>query len=128
LIRNYQIINLILAGITGMIFLYSGIFSAERDNHPIPCYYKKATGEECRTCGFSNAFSELVRGNISKAMEHNSLAGPVFLFFLLQFLLRMGLWVFLNRKPHLGRHVLLFDIPFSVLLFFWSFRELMVFW
>lgn len=124
----YTIINLIFAGIIGAIFLYSGIFSSAEDNHPVPCVHKQLTGEECRTCGFSNAFSELVRGNFSEAKSFNPIAPQVFIFFLLQLMMR-GFFLLMATKFHGNlKEIILADVIFSVILFLWTFRQLLVFW
>jgi hypothetical protein len=124
----YTIINLIFAGIIGVIFLYSGIFSSAEDNHPVPCVHKQVTGEECKTCGFSNAFSELVRGNFSEARSFNPIAPQVFIFFLLQFLMR-GFFLLMSFKFQESlKGIILADLIFSSVLFLWTFRQLLVFW
>lgn len=124
----YTIINLAFAGIIGIVFLYSGIFSSAEDNHPVPCVHKELTGEDCKTCGFSNAFSEMVRGNLKEARAFNPIAPSVFVFFLLQFFLR-GIFLSLyGWFPAQKKSIILADKILSVTLFFYTFRQLLIFW
>lgn len=124
----YTIINLTFAGIIGIIFLYSGIFSSAEDNHPIPCVHKELTGEDCKTCGFSNAFSEMVRGNLKEARSFNPIAPSVFIFFLVQFFLR-GIFLAIYAKfPTQQKAIISGDVILSGVLFLYAFRELLIFW
>jgi len=124
----YTIINLTFAGIIGIVFLYSGIFSSAEDNHPVSCVHKELTGEDCKTCGFSNAFSEMVRGNLKEARAFNPIAPSVFVFFLLQFFLRGVFLSLYGWLPAQKKSIILADTILSVTLFFYTFRQLLIFW
>ena len=126
--KPYNKINLIFAGIIVMIFVYSGIFSAEKSNHPVQCVHERLTGEPCPTCGLSNSFSEIIRLNFENAREWNQNGIPIFLFFLIQFLLRIGITIIYQNEIFSIKKILYFDISFSIVLFIVCFRRLLAFW
>jgi hypothetical protein len=99
-IKPYFIINLVLAGLIGLAFLYSGIFSAERDNHPVPSFYEEITGKPSPSAGMSRAFSEIIRGNINSARQYNPDSPMIFAFFIIQGIQRLtvSLLLLLARK------------------------------
>jgi len=118
-INNYKIINLLFAGIFGMVFLYSGIFSAQKNNHPIPsaCVIKP-----CASTGLSRAFSEIVRLNFNSAKKYNKNAISIFIFFLIQFILRFIIIKLLNKNN--VKTLLFYDITFSIIFYIYSFSGL----
>lgn len=101
-IKPYLIVNLVLAGVCGLIFLYSGIFSAEKDNHPLPSFYEKITGHPSPSSGMSRAFSEIIRGNIASARRYNPDSVRIFAFFLIQGLQRIAVSLILIRIGRVG--------------------------
>ena len=107
-----------------MIFLYSGLFSAEKDNHPIPSFYEELTGETSASSGLSRSFSEIVRGRFASAREYNQNGIPVFLFFFIQFFQRLGISLILHRKYINANKIVIPDSVFSVLLFLFCFKDL----
>jgi hypothetical protein len=126
--KPYNKINLILAGIIIMIFIYSGIFSPQENKYPVQCIHEKILGKPCPTCGISHSFSEILRGNFKKAREWNRNGIPIFLFFFIQLAIRVTI-TFLNQKEVFpSKGILYFDIAFSLLLFIFCFRRLLPFW
>lgn len=95
--RPYLIINFILAGVIAFIFIYSGIFSAQKDNHPLPSFFEEATGQPAPSSGMSRAFSEIIRGDIPSARQYNADAPLVFAFFLIQLFQRLGISLILIK-------------------------------
>jgi len=126
--KPYNKINLIFAGIIIMIFVYSGIFSAEESNHPVQCVHEKLTGEPCPTCGLSKSFSEIIRFNFKEAKQWNQNGMPVFLFFLVQLVLRIGITPLHQKEVFSIRQLLIADVTFSIVLFITCFRRLLAFW
>jgi hypothetical protein len=126
--NTYHKINLIFAGIIIMIFVYSGIFSAEESNHPVQCFHEQITGKPCPTCGLSNSFSEIVRFHFEEAKEWNQNGIPVFLFFLIQLLLRIGIIPIHHNRLLPFKQILFFDVAVSIVLFIICFRRLLAFW
>lgn len=118
-VNNYKIINIIFAGIFGIVFLYSGIFSAQKNNHPIPsaCVVKP-----CTSTGLSRGFSEMLRLNISSAKQYNKHVVSVFLFFVIQFLLRLAIVFYINKKN--AKTIMFIDIPVVVVLYLYCFSGL----
>ncbi len=127
-IRPYFVLNVFFAGIILLIFLYSGIFSAQKDNHPIPSYYEVISGKTSPTSGLSRSFSEILRGNFQKAREWNINGILIFLFFLVQFFLRILISWLIFRTNVKIRYLVLTDSIFSILLFVWSYQNLIPFW
>ncbi len=124
----YNKINLIFAGIIILMILYSGIFSPEKSNYPVPCVHEKLTGQPCPTCGISHSFSEIIRGDFEKAREWNRNGIPIFMFFFIQLIMRIGITV-INQKTRVPIKTLLYvDVSVSLLLFIYCFRRLLLFW
>lgn len=102
--KPYFILNLILAGVILLIMGYSLFYSPDENRYPVPCVHEKLTGEPCPSCGLSHAFSLIVRGRISEAMEWNSYSMRVFIFFAVQLLMRFGMaLVTVKRNTDLQR-------------------------
>jgi hypothetical protein len=120
--RPYYIVNLLLAGIITMVFVYSGFFSAKEDNYPVPSFYEKITGESAPSDGLSRAFSEIVRGNLVSARAYNRDSLLIFSFFLIQLIQRILVTFLLYKQiPH--THFLLSaDLAISILLFLFCFK------
>ena len=120
--RPYCIVNLLLAGIIMMVFIYSGLFSAREDNHPVPSFYEKITGEPAPSAGLSRAFSEIVRGNLVSARAYNRDSLLIFSFFLIQLILRILVTFLLYKQiPH-THYLLSADLAISILLFLFCFK------
>jgi len=126
--KPHNRINLIFAGIIILVFVYSGIFSAQKNNHPVPCIHEKILGKPCPTCGISHSFSEIIRGNFKEAKEWNRNGIPIFLFFFIQLIMRVGITILNQKKIVSGKTILYFDVVFSLLLFIVCFRRLIPFW
>ena len=123
---SYNIINLIIAGVIIVIFIYSGIFSASENAYPVQCVHEKVSGLSCPSCGLSRSFSAMVRFDFEKASEFNTYGPRVFLFFVLQLVLRVSNILVLATRPVYLRKLALFDIAVSVITFllaFWQFVE-----
>jgi len=120
----YHIINLTLAGIILLIFVYSGLFSAQKDNHPIPSFYEEITGEPTASSGLSRSFSEIVRGNFESARKYNKFGIWVFCFFLIQFVQRISISLFLRFQKINIRKLVIMDSLFSIVLFLLCFQGL----
>ena len=126
--RPYLVLNVSFTGIILLIFLYSGIFSAKKDNHPIPSYYENISGKTSPTTGLSRSFSEILRGNFQEAREWNINGIPLFLFFLGQLIMRiLTSWLLLRTSVKI-KHLVLTDSIISALLFLWSYKDLLPFW
>lgn len=122
----YHIINLCFAGIIILIFIYSGIFSAENDNHPIKSTCEILTGQPCESTGLSRSFSEIVRFKFESAKSYNKYGIRVFLFFLIQFFLRIISSVILQFKVLKQRQHIFIDSLLSVGFYIYCFWNLIV--
>ena len=120
--RPYYIVNLSLAGIIMMVFIYSGLFSAKEDNHPIPSFYEKIRGEPAPSSGLSRAFSEIVRGNLDAARGYNSDSLLIFSFFLIQFMQRIFVSLLLYMRIPQIQYLFTADLAISILLILFCFK------
>ena len=102
----YLVINLIFAGIILLVFIYSGLFSPEKENYPVVCIHEKLTGEPCASCGLSHSFSLIIRGKISEAYEWNIYGPRIFIFFAAQLLMRILFSIFYIKYPETGRQLI----------------------
>jgi len=120
----YLIINIVFAGVIGLIMLYFGIFSPEKDNYPIVCVHERLTGEPCVSCGLSHSISLILRGRIDEAYQWNIYGMRVFLFFIAQLLIRIFFSFYYSSRPDSRKQLILLDIAGSGLMFivvFWPF-------
>jgi len=115
--ESYLIINLVLAGVILLVIAYSGIFSPYKDNYPLVCIHQKITGKPCFSCGLSHSFSLIVRGKISEAYKWNVYGLRVFLFFLLQLIMRVFFSILYLKNESIRTWLIRYDIAGSVLLF-----------
>jgi len=92
--RAYFAVNVIFAGVILLIMGYSAFYSPDRNSYPVVCIHEKLTGEPCPSCGLSHAFSLIIRGRVDEALQLNSASLRVFLFFVLQLIMRIaiGIW------------------------------------
>lgn len=120
----YLIINAVFAGVILLIFAYSGIFSPDKNNYPIICIHEKLNGESCFSCGLSHSFSLIIRGRIDEAFELNVYGMRVFLFFVLQLVMRVFFSLFYLKNQETRNQLIILDIAGSALIFaisFWAF-------
>ena len=116
----YIIINIILTLVLLGIMIYSAAFSATKNHYPIRSSLEiLKEGKEIST-GLSRSFSELIRGRIRSARDFNEHGPRIFLFFLLQLLMRpvfslfylkhsqAVIWIYLDA----GLSIMLFMIAF----------------
>ena len=109
-----------------MVFIYSGLFSAKKDNHPLPSFYEKITGEPSPSSGLSRAFSEIVRGNLDAARSYNRESLLIFSFFLIQFIQRMLVTLLLHKQILRIQYLLPADLGISITMFLYCFKGQLV--
>lgn len=122
--RPYILINSIFAGIIILIMIYSGIFSAKGNEHPVKCIHQQITGKECQSCGISRGFSEIVRLHFKEAQNYNKNSMPVFLFFAIQLILRFFFSLFYLKFLSSGKKIIISDAIVSLVLFLICFQNL----
>lgn len=93
----YQIINLTFLGIILLIFLYSVLFSPEKNNYPIKSSYTAITGKTSISSGLSHGFSCIVRGRFEQAVGFNPYSIQLFSFFTIQFFMRLIILIYICR-------------------------------
>lgn len=123
----YLTINIVLAGVVLLILAYSGIFSPVKDNYPVACFHEQITGEPCVSCGLSHSFSLILRGKFTEAYEWNIYGMRIFLFFAAQFFMRILISIIYSRNPDSRKQLIIFDIVSSIIIFFLSFHQFLVY-
>jgi hypothetical protein len=118
--ESYIAVNIIFAGIIVLIIIYSGIFSAQKNNHPIP---SGCIVQPCASTGLSRSFSEIVRFRFESAKKFNANGIPIFLFFFIQFWLRLSFSWLYSKFLRCQKTIILTDAIFSVILFVITFRN-----
>ncbi len=110
----YRSINLGVIVLIGIVFCYSYFYYP--NNHPFNCVIKKYTGKECSSCGMSRAFSNFTHFNFANGKQNNKHAFAVFVFFLIQFCMRLLVLVIkkLNSKSFLYFDVIFTGIGFLI--------------
>lgn len=116
---SYRIINIIFAGIIGLVFIYSCLFLPEDGRHIIPSFYTDITGNASPSLGLSRAFSALVRGDVALANQFNPYALTIFLFFCFQFLFRLislkvDSFSFINKRIWIRIDIVLLALSFLI--------------
>jgi len=123
----YIILNVTFMAVILAIFVYSAVYSASAADHPVDCQLKKLTGKPCATCGLSRSFSEIGRGNISAAIVYNRNGILIFCFFAIQFVLRIATTIIFIKKSMRTSNLAIFDALVSIVLFVFTFRNLIFF-
>jgi hypothetical protein len=114
--QPYLKINLILAVLIGLIFIYAAIFPFLGN-----IQLQAISGGNLTSTGLSRAFSEIVGLNFDKAFALNRYALKVFGFFFFQFFMRVIFSFLFAFFPFQRNKLLIIDIILSVLLFLWGF-------
>jgi hypothetical protein len=121
---SYSIINLCFAIIIFLVFVYSGIFSPDKNNYPVVCLHEKITGHPCLSCGLSHSFSLIIQGKIDEANQCNPHGLRVFLFFVAQLIFRLKFMSLSIKHPDIRKQLIVYDSFSSLLVFtisFWPF-------
>ncbi len=117
----YIAVNVSLAGIIFMIFIYAALFSPEKNNYPVTCIHEQLTGEPCVSCGLSHSFSLTIRMRFGEAQTWNPYGLRVFMFFLIQMVMRITLPIAYLKFQGLRKQLIIFDAVISSIMFFFSF-------
>lgn len=118
---SYRIINITLAGILGLIFLYSGFFVST--DYALSCYYKSEFGINCVSCGFSRDFANFTHLNFNNPLNKYSLG--LFSFFIFQLLFR---FIFLFFKSKNENHIQRLDLSITFFLLIFCVGPYLVAW
>lgn len=117
----YHIINLCFAGIIILIFIYSGIFSAEKNNYPIKSACAEIEGHPCKSEGLSRSFSEIVRLRFESANSYNKYGLKIFSFFFFQLFLRIITSLLIYYRLIKTKIIIIIDSVVSITLYFYFF-------
>ncbi len=122
---EYYAVNISFLAVILAVFIYSALFSPDQD-HPVQCAHVEYANAECPSCGLSEGFSHILRGNFTQARESNINTVPLFLFFVVQFFMRGFSSLLLYREAASKNAVLITDSLLSLLLFLLCFRHLLL--
>ncbi|HLN20379.1 MAG TPA: DUF2752 domain-containing protein [Bacteroidales bacterium] len=127
-LRNepYLVINIFFAAIIIFVFIYSALFSPEKNNYPVVCIHEKITGIKCASCGLSHSFSLIIRGKISEALTWNENGLKVFIFFALQLVMRAGFSAIYVNAGYRKEKLIIIDSAISGAMFLFAFMPYMV--
>lgn len=121
-IDSYKKINMIFIVMIMFIFFYCFImpflnFGFHSSCEGMPLSY-------CKSRGLTRAFSQILRFNFEEAITYNIYSIKIFAFFLIQLMARF----FINLVIRVSnlRIVVIFDVLFSIILFIFSFYNLVL--
>ena len=118
-LSSYNKINIIFLLIILLVIFYSAIYTADEGNH----FIKSAcTVKPCASTGLSRAFSEIIRLNFESALTFNRNSLSVFLFFAIQFLLRILAIILINKQVVKINRLIIMDSTVSIILYIITFR------
>jgi hypothetical protein len=122
-LKTYTFLNYAIAGIIMVIFLYA-VFSYPEKNKIQKCIHTELLGKKCPTCGMLDGFSAILRGhfNDANAIQPNSL--KVFLFLLVQLLMRIKILMVLKKMSVPLKMMLSIDVIISLLFFILAFKNM----
>jgi hypothetical protein len=108
---------------------YSAFFSPDQGDYPVMCIHEELTGNQCPSCGTSHAFSLILQGRMNEAAQWNNYALRVFLFFLLQFFMRIFLSLRYMRETDmlLRNSIVTSDVVVTVIMFLLAFMPYLKF-
>lgn len=121
----YFSLNISFMAIIMAIFIYSAFYKF--NSHRIPALLTQETGIVPPSKGLSASFAEIVRGNISVALELNPHSIRIFSFFVLQFLFRAVILFSLKKQWFPINRMVTIDVSISVILFVVCFAPLIEF-
>ena len=121
--NSYFIINLVFIGIILLIILYSFVFTPA-GNYPVPSGAEFLSGTPVISTGLSRSFSAIVRFRFAEARQYNPNGIRIFLFFLIQLIMRITAGVSIFRTGSTYRPFIMTDEVLTVIIFvicFWPF-------
>lgn len=112
---EYHFFNVLI-----FVFIILMAILLKTDVIAIKCVYAEL-GEECRTCGLTRSFQQLLSGEMRGVpLGH----GLLFLLFTSQLIIRLVVsW--LVEKYHSVRQILILDIILSLVIIIWTMKELL---
>ncbi|MBN1251128.1 MAG: DUF2752 domain-containing protein [Bacteroidales bacterium] len=119
--KTYLLINSIFLLIILLIIIYSFQYNFN-NSFKLKSLCSDYFGNNCISKGLSRAFSQIVKGNFSDAKFLNPYSLKIFLFFILQFLLRILSSIAIKNNFSIKK-ILLTDVIFSFCFFLYCFFE-----
>jgi hypothetical protein len=121
----YRLLNRIFLVIPVLVVLYALLFSPQKQRHPIPSGSLLFSDKSTISTGLSRSFSAAVRLDFESAESYNPFGIRIFLFFLIQLLMRLLALILVMHVPNqVLRGMFWSDAIISVTLFlisFWPF-------
>ncbi|NJK93621.1 MAG: DUF2752 domain-containing protein [Bacteroidales bacterium] len=123
--KAYIAINSIFLVLIAGIFLYS--YFLDHTAAHITCVHRQYLGIDCPSCGLSRSFSAIMHLDLTSVMKFNKYGYLVFLFFLLQAILRVLFLTISFQKPEWLKSTYKWDAFSSGLLFFFCFHPFILY-
>ena len=123
--KRYLILNIIIAGIFLAIIVWCS-FHRPAQSISVNCIHTELLGAQCPVCGFSQSFSQIVRGNMAEATQIQPNSISVFLFLLIQIVMRFLVKYLLASSKHSLKLILNTDLILSSVLFVFLFRNIIL--
>lgn len=119
----YNIINYVIAGIILAIIVFAAVQEFVISIKSTTCVHSELLGNTCPTCGLADGISAILKGEYLQAeqIQPNSLS--LFLFMVVQLILRATVIVLLFKSRLSLKIVSSLDITLSLILFVWAFKD-----
>ncbi len=127
--KPYFVINLVFAIIIAGVFLYAVVHHPEKSDYPVKSSYETVTGEHTISTGLSRSFSSIMRLDLSSAKSYNPYGIQIFMYFLVQLVLRLAILFLVLRQGFIHHRMLILADSFqAAALFVICFWPFLVFW
>lgn len=127
--QTHRQVNIVLFLLLTAILVYSALYGPENVNRPFPSLPAGWGAGETVSTGLSRGFSAMVRFDVDKALQLNTLTIRMFVFVALQWLLRLGIMLTCQRLGHVcPPYLWIPDALFSLGLFLYAFIPLIRAW
>lgn len=113
---SFFVVNTTFLALFLSIIIYLKLFS-HSSSYSVKCEYKKVTGIECVTCGYTRAFSKYLQGDFKEGMSLNRSSFIYFICLSYLFIVRLFWIVFTMtiQKTKFSKRTILLD---SLISFF----------
>ena len=117
----YIVCNTFFAGVLAAMLVYFGIFSSV-SGYPVHAVMQG----QLTSTGLQRALSELMHGNVAEALQFNSYSVGVFLFIVVQLVMRVSFGAIFVFHADKRRRLILVDAIISTLLFLCAFAPMAI--
>jgi len=94
----YHLLNIFLAFTIIIILIYSASYPVPTAQYPVTCIHMEVAGKPCPSCGITRSFTAAMHGNFDAARALNANGFKLFVFTVVQLLLRAVVSLVLMRS------------------------------